>query len=101
MVELGAIFYQKRVGVADSLRGCRVGGSRERSGAAVGREPAGRSPKRRCFFLFGAVGAAGGSYPQVGYPKAHRSPSDSMILLRFKIRGSANPQKTKGNCLEK
>src|SRR3546814_14818980 len=37
---------KKRAGEAGSSWGCRVGGSLKRSGAAEGREPAGRSPKR-------------------------------------------------------
>src|SRR3546814_6065659 len=40
---------KKRAGAAGSSWGCRVGGTLKRSGAAEGREPAGRSPKRRCF----------------------------------------------------
>jgi len=43
---------KKRAGEAGSSWGCRVGGSLKRSGAAEGREPAGRSPKRRCFSSF-------------------------------------------------
>jgi hypothetical protein len=74
-----------------------------RSGAAVGREPVGRSPKRRCFSSFYvAVGGLGAIYPQPqGYPKAHRWPSNSIVLLRFKIQGPANPQKTSENACEK
>lgn len=36
-----------------------------------------------------------------GYPKAHHSRSNSIVLLRFKIQGSANPQKTGKNDPEK
>jgi len=56
---------QRRAGEAGSLWGCRVGGSLWRSGAAEGREPAGRSPKRRCFSSSsGLTARSAWSYPQ-------------------------------------
>src|SRR3546814_19173247 len=94
------ISNKKRTGGAGPSWGCRVGGSLKRSGAAEGREPAGRSSRRRCYSSSssGLTMRRARSYHQAGLPynspKTHRYRFDSKILLRLILKGATTPQKT-------
>src|SRR3546814_18000923 len=93
------ISNKKRTGGAGPSWGCLVGGSLKRSGAAEGREPAGRSSRRRCSSSSssGLTMRRVRSYPQSGLPynspKTQRSSSDSKIILRFTLQGTAEERR--------
>ena len=94
--------YQKLAGKAGSSWGCRVGGSRSDPGRPKAASRRGEAPRGGAFlFLWACRSCWRRVIHRQGYPKTHRSPSDSKILLRFKIQGASNPQKTWKNDLEK
>src|SRR3546814_3819805 len=68
------------LGGAGPSWGCRVGGSLKRSGAAEGREPAGRSSRRRC----SSSSSSGLTMRRVrSYPRSEEHTSELQSLMRI------------------
>lgn len=85
---------QKRAGEAGSSWGCRVGGSRSDPGRPKAASRRGEAPRGGVFFFFWVGRCDGrGVIHRQGYPKTHRSPSDSRFFLDSRFRGPQTRRK--------